>query len=386
MNRLPEVRLLLETSLEYGRSLLRGCALYARHYGPWSLHVEPGHFRETPKLTNSSTPGGIIARIHSASDAKAILKSKKPAVLLEPSNSDPELTSIYEKFHEIRTDSKNIADMAADHLISQGLMQFAFYGQNNCPWSQGRQEVFTSYLESQSLSCSVFNEDHDKTNNQRLKQWLLSLPHPTGLMACNDILGQQVLKACAEANLSVPDQISVIGVDNDELVCELSSPPLTSIVLDTKNAGYEAAKLIDQLMSGHLPENKQIIPVKAIRVEVRRSSEPVIQDDPLVATAIRYIKDHIARLDGVPNVCSHVGVSRRTLERAFNRNLDHGIYEEINQHRLTRAKNLLEKTDLKIHQVAKASGFAHVQPMSRLFHLREKCTPLEYREKHSSQS
>ena len=382
---LPKVILLLETSLEYGRGLMRGVSRYARLHGPWSLLVEPGHFEHVLPLIDPSEQCGVIARITSVADADAIEKAACPTVVLEPSFDNPALAGGRRGFHEIRSDSPAIARIAADHLTGLGLTRFAYCGYACCPWSERRQEEFVSHLAARGFLCSIFpspspiGHEHD---HGQLHAWLQSLPTPTGLMACNDMCGRQVMNACAEVGIAVPDELAVVGVDNDQLICELTNPPMSSVVLDLKQAGYAAAELLDALMSGRGPDARQILPVRAVKVEARRSSEPIIEDHAQVAAALRFIRDHVVRLSGVPEVSEHVGVSRRTLERSFNQVLGHGVYEEITRSRLLRAKCLLEETDLPACRVAESAGFNGIQPMMRLFRQREDCTPLEYRRQH----
>lgn len=381
-SRPPNLVLLLETSLEYGRALLRGVSRYTRLHGPWSLQVEPGHFRHARQVGISSEYSGVIARITSAVEAEAIAAANCPAVVLEPSFGDPAMAGSHYGFHEIWTDSPAIARVAADHLRGLGLKHFAYCGFANCPWSEVRQQVFISQIEAQGFTCSVFsspsplNREHDA---HLLQEWLLSLTLPAGLMACNDMCGRQVLNACAEAGIAVPDQLAVIGVDNDELLCELANPPLSSVELKIEQAGYDAAQLLDQILSGKRPEGRRIIKVATGKVVVRRSTEPVIEEDALVAAARRLIRDGAGRLTGVPEVAAQLKVSRRTLERSFLQALGHGVYEEITRCRLARAKRLLEETDLPAFHVAESAGFGGIQPMMRLFRKRENRTPLEYR-------
>jgi LacI family transcriptional regulator len=209
--------------------------------------------------------------------------------------------------------------------------------------------------------------------------WLKSLPKPVGLMACNDICGREVLQACAAAGLRVPDEVAVVGVDNDELMCELSNPPLSSIALDVENAGYEAARLLDSLMSGHLA-GERIVQVEPVYVVTRQSSEIMAPHDPSVATALQFIRNHAGQPIGVPHVVEHAGVSRRTLERRFLSALGRSISSEITQCRLERAKRLLLETDLPSHRVAAGAGFGTIKTFNRVFRRAAGVSPQRFRQ------
>jgi LacI family transcriptional regulator len=213
-----------------------------------------------------------------------------------------------------------------------------------------------------------------------LLAWLKSLPKPVGLMACNDICGREVLQACAAAGLRAPDDVAVVGVDNDELMCELSNPPLSSIALDVEKAGYEAARLLDSLMSGHFA-GEHVVQVEPVYVVTRQSSEIMAPDDPNVATALQFIKTHAGQPIGVSHVVEHAGVSRRTLERRFARALGRSISSEITQCRLERAKRLLLETDLPSLRVAAGAGFGTVKTFNRVFRRAAGISPHRFRER-----
>jgi LacI family transcriptional regulator len=386
MPNLPRVVLLLETSIEYGRAILRGVARYERLHGPWSVYVEPGHFQHILPTINTSVPVGMIARMTSPTEVRVLKRVGCPVIVLEPSSDVPALSAARHGFHSIVTDSPAIARLAAQHLLGLGLTRFGFCGYAECPWSETRRTAFIAHLKAQGFSCSVFTEPVDVggqgvLSQKRLKAWLLSLPKPAGVMACNDACGRQVVAACSEAGIAVPDQIAVIGVDNDELLCELADPPLSSVVLDCEQAGYAAAELLDGLMKGNIANAPQMISVRALTVMERRSTQPILVQDALVAAALRFIRDNVTRLISVRDVTDHVGVSRRTLERRFDHVFGHGIYDEITDCRLVRAKRLLLETDLPSYRVAEAAGFSNIQPMLRLFHRQEGCSPLAYRAK-----
>ena len=349
---------------------------YSRLHGPWSLYVAPGHLEQATPKAKSWSGTGIIARIHSPEMAKLIHATGLPFVAssLDESRSP----GSGDKFGEIRTDSAAIARMAAAHLVGRSLRHFAFCGFVGCAWSLHREEAFSRYLADQGFHCQTHRIElanwmqrpnwieNWEDEQPILVDWLKSLPKPVGLMACNDICGREVLQACAAAGLHVPDVVAVVGVDNDEMMCELSSPPLSSVALDLEKAGYESARLLDGLMSDHLT-GAHVVQVEPVYVVSRQSSEVIAQDDPCVATTLRFIKNQAGQAISVPNVVEQAGVSRRTLERRFFSALGRSISSEITQCRVERAKRLLLETDLPSCRVAAGAGFGNVKTFNRVF-------------------
>ncbi len=385
----PQVALLLETSTEYGRGLLRGIVRYSRLHGPWSLYVAPGHLEQALPKARSWSGTGIIARMRSLEMAKQIRATGLPFVA--SSLDEFRAPRQGDKFGEIRTNSAAIAQMAAAHLVERSLRHFAFCGFHGCAWSSCREEVFSRCLGDQGFECHMHRMElgnwmhlpnwiEDWEHEQRiLLAWLKSLPKPVALMACNDICGRAVLQACGGAGLRVPDDVAVVGVDNDELMCELSNPPLSSVALDVEKAGYEAARLLDSLMSGNRA-GEHVVQVEPVYVATRQSSEIMAPDDPSVATALRFIKNHAGQAISVPDVVDQIGVSRRTLERRLSRALGRSISSEITECRLERAKRLLLETDLPSYRVAAAAGFGTIKTFNRAFRHAVGISPQRFRQ------
>jgi LacI family transcriptional regulator len=388
VGRVPKVALLLETSTEYGRGLLRGIVRYSRLHGPWSLYLAPGHVEQVLPRAKSWDGDGIIGRIRTPEMARAVLSAGLPFVAsslseLSPGDARP-------AFCEIRTKSASIARMAASHLLERGLRHFAFCGFVDCPWSILREEVFAQYVASKGFRCESrrihFSTWMPRSNwiqsweheQPVLSRWLKSLRKPVGVMACNDACGRGVLEACAAAELHVPDDVAVVGVDNDELLCELSTPPLSSVSLNLENAGYEAARLLDGLMSGQV-RGTRVVDVDPVFVQTRRSTDVIAQDDPLVVKSLRFIRDHAAKPVSVSDVVEATGASRRTLERRFLLAVGSSIFSEITRCRIERAKRLLLETKLPCCKVSQEAGFSSVKTFNRAFRRAEKMTPQTFR-------
>lgn len=385
MHRIPKVILLLETSRQYGRQLLRGVARYARLHGPWALVVSPGHLeRELPRAPRDWGGDAIIARTSSPKMVRAIRKSRIPAVLLEATDQHEASLNASLGISEIRPDTVAIARAAADHLIERGFQHFAYCGLADALWSAARQRAFYDYLSRRHVACTAFSiaSPRGKPNWDRdraaLVRWLRDLPKPVGLMAANDDLAAKALDACLLADLRVPDEVAVVGVDNDELVCELSDPPLSSVDLDLELAGYDAAALLHAFMTRRA-RGYHTVQVKPRWVVSRRSTDVIAQDDRLVAAALRFIHDHAVNPIGVPDVVAHVGLSRRSLERRFTAALGRTILEELTRRRLDRAKRLLLETDLSIERVAASAGFSATKRLVHAFRKLEAKLPHAYR-------
>lgn len=385
--------MLLETSTEYGRGLLRGILRYSRLHGPWSLSVAAGHLDQAMPKGSAWGGTGIIARIKSPEMERLLRATGIPYVastLFEARS--PRVGS---RCGEICTDSVAIARMGATHLLEAGLRRFAFCGFANCQWSTVREKEFSQCVRDRGCSCETH---HIALANwmQRpswissweqeqpiLARWVKGLPKPVGVMACNDACGMELLQVCTAEGLRVPDEVAVVGVDNDEMMCELSNPPLSSIALDVDKAGYEAARLLDGLMSGRSAEG-QVVWVEPTDVVPRRSSDVIAQEDPLVAQALHLIHEQARRALSVNDVTSEVGVSRRTLERHFTRSLGRSILSEIMRCHVERAKRLLLETDLPCHQVATEAGFGSLKTFNRSFSRKAGTTPQDFRRRSST--
>jgi len=393
--RVPHVAVLLETSTEYGRGLLRGIVRYSRLHGPWSLCVAPGHLEQELPNSSSWAGTGIIARIRSLQMARLIRSTHVPFVASSLTEFRTPKTG--DSFGEIRTDSEAIARLGAMHLLERGFRRFAFCGFTDCGWSIARESKFNDFLRSKGLPCVTYRirstnwmHWHDwisvwESEQLVIAKWLQSLPRPIGVMACNDICGRALLQACATAGLRVPDDVAVVGVDNDELMCELSNPPLSSIALNLEKAGYDAASLLNSLMCGRSPRVR-LVRVEPTHVVARRSSEVIAQEDPVVAVALQVIRNSSRQPITVTEIVEKSGVSRRTIERRFYKAVGRSIFSEVTRSHLEQAKLLLLETSLPIRDVATGAGFGSVKSFRRIFHQRVGMTSNDFRRRSTAHS
>jgi LacI family transcriptional regulator len=214
-----------------------------------------------------------------------------------------------------------------------------------------------------------------------LAAWLKQVPLPAGVMASNDLHGQFVMEACRRAGIAVPDEMAVVAVDNDEPLCEVCDPPLSSVMPDDQGVGYEAARLIGQLMKGKKWDGKDVS-ITPIGVKTRLSSDSLAIEDRVVAEAIRYIRENACKGKGVDDVVEHVHVSRSLLQRRFKEALGRTLHDEFFQVRLNHARFLLEESDMPIAWVAEKSAFNHQAYLGKIFKKELGLTPLEYRKAH----
>ncbi len=381
----PRVALLIESSRSYGRELLMGVAKYVRIHGPWSIEFEEGDPGENlPKWFDRWKWDGIIARISTPAMAEAVGRCGVPVVDL--SASLPEVP-----FPSIRSDEELVGRMAAEHLLERGFRHFAFCGFNGMDWSDMRWASFEQRVSEAGFSCHAFEksgpqrfysafdyEDHGEQHERDLMDWLQSLPKPCGLMACNDARGRQVLNCCREVDVAVPDDVAVIGVDKDEIFCELSDLPLSSVILNTQQIGFEGAALLARLMAGESTDFQSVL-VKPLGVLSRHSTDVLAMDDRKIALALRHIREHACDGLNVESLLKVVPLSRSVLERRFSQILGRSPNEEILRVRLDRVCRLLQESDLSLAEVAGKAGFDHPEYMSRLFKSKIGITPGEFR-------
>ena len=361
---MKRIVLLVETSREFGRRLIIGIARYSRLNGPWSFFKEPIDLKSSIPHLTSWKPDGIIMR--DSLITKELLKMKIPTILAIHNSS------YSKKLPVIKTDSRSIAKMASKHLVEKGLKYFAFCGFDNYAWSNERKSFFCHFNKEAGYTTHLYYSSKSiRTNDwekeqQHVSQWVKSLPKPVGILTCNDDRGQHILEVCKLNGLKVPEEVAVVGVDNDPMICEIGDPPLTSIALNVESAGYEAAQLLDQLIHGKKMTGQQIM-VTPSHIVQRQSSDILAVDDAEVALAIRYIRNNAKNKFLINDIVKTTSVSRRTLEKKFRKTIHRSICDEIRQIRVEWISKLLIETDLPISQITSLFNFTDVEHISRYF-------------------
>ena len=378
MKPVRHVAVLVETSRSYGRGVLRGVARYNRERGRWSTYFRPhGLGDPVPAWLKNWQGDGILARVDNRRTAKALLAGGLPVVNLRGTLSELE-------FPFVGTNNRLVAKLGADHLLNQGFRHFAF-----CGYRPGfhtgfdrRCGDFKRLIEKAGCRCDVYCRPSARTweeQEDRLGQWIAGLPKPLAVMTSNDDRGLEVFDACRRVGALVPDQVAVLGVDNDEHLCELAIPALSSIELNLERIGCEAAALLDRLMSGR-PAPKRPKEIGPRGVVVRHSTDVVAVEDPEVAQAVRFIRHHACEGIHLADVVEQVQVSRSTLAPRFKQHLGRTIYQEIRRIQVGRAKELLAGTHLPIKHVAREAGFRDVQYLTRAMGELVGQTPAAYRQ------
>lgn len=295
------------------------------------------------------------------------------------------------KIPYVGTDNTAVARLAADHLLERGFVHFAYCGYSPTPvngCSRKRADAFRDAILRAGRSCAVHNVPNTASDSWEslrgdLARWLLSLPRPLGLMACNDSRALQILEACRMAGLRVPEDVAVVGVDNEEAICSFTDPPLTSVDQGAQQTGYEAALLLDQWMDGK-PVASGKRSVSPVGIVARGSTEILAVDDHDVAAALHFIREHAGKPIGLDDVGSATGMTNATLRRRFKAVLGRTVHGEIRRVRIERAKRLLVSTDWSFRQIARESGFCSVQHMSTRVRQATGHTPREYRQRYAA--
>jgi LacI family transcriptional regulator len=369
------VALIIETSLAPGREILRGIASYLREEGPWSIAHEPRSLEQSVPLWLRGWRGdGIIARVQSPRVARAIATVGVPTIdVLGVVDGLP--------FPVVHVDDQAIGQVGAEHLLDQGYRRFAFLGIRGENWSDRRAAAFARRVADAGFPCQTHfvsrqtaRQESWEDSGPELAAWLMGLPRPTGLMIASDQLGPHTLEACRSNGIIVPDDLGVVGVDNDEPLCEVSDPPLSSVWPSHRQVGYEAARLLDALMRQQpLPDAPTLLPPRGVHARV--STDSLAVDDRNVARSLRFIREHACEDIEVDDVVRTVPISRSVLQRLFRDLLGRSIHDEIIRVRLSRARELLQETDLPLVEIAERAGFRHQEYMGAVFRQRLGITP-----------
>jgi LacI family transcriptional regulator len=301
----------------------------------------------------------------------------------------PVIVSVHLKEHiagfpYIDTNGIRIGQMAADHLLERGFRHLGFCGFDHLHWSRSRCQNFVRRVAEAGFEAHVYKQPKSRRSRSWEKEqtliaeWLSSVPKPVGVMACNDDRGRQVTEACKTVGLRVPEEVAVIGADNDDLVCELSDPPLSSVALNVERGGYEAAELLDRLMHGEKMAGQSII-VQPTHVVARQSTDILAVEDQEVAYAVRFIRDHARQPVQVSEVAEAVGLSRRALQQRFRTVLKRTVYDEIRRARMRLVAEMLAETNLAIYQISEVLGYSGLSKLSRAFQRETGMSPVAYR-------
>lgn len=366
----------------HGREKLKGIIDYYRKHCAWDIHRnEQSQPFVTPEELADWSGDGVICEIYTQADAEQIAALAIPCVNTSSSELAVNIPSV-------RMDNHEIGSMAAAHLVECKLDHFAFVGPVGLRHVRERYEGFSRALEKSGGRCALLNYDLRISKGMHVSEELVTpemlmdslgeLDLPVGVMAATDRIGFSVLEACRKLGLRSPEDVALIGVDNDEMYCNLAYSTMTSIDPQARTVGFEASVMLDQLMGGEKLEREHIL-IPPARIVFRNSTDMTRSEYPEVARALRFIRNHAREFIDVTNVLDVVPVSRRWLEMKFKAEVGCGIYQEIRRVHVERARELLATTDWPVSSVAKESGFNNTERFEFAFNKLVGMSATEYR-------
>ncbi len=404
------VALLIETSNGHGRGLLDGVVAYVKELADWSVYLtEQERGAVPPNWLKNWSGDGIIARIETDDIADQLRGLHVPIV-------DLSATRHVKGIPWTSTDDSAIAALGVQHFMDRGFHNLAYCGDPGFAWSNLRRDRYRELTLAAERKFFEYQSTHRydplfdwKQEKTRLGHWLTTLPRPVAIMACYDFQAQQVLDACRQSRIAVPESVAVLGVDDDRLICELAEPSLSSIIQDTHATGYEAARLLDEMMDAQIKASRSQHPsnnhpsspssnhprgktlskkntttdppllTKPLGIMVRESTDTLAIDDHQISEALQYIRRHAHANIRVADVLKTLSLSRRSLEHRFKKLVGRTPHEEIQRVRLNSVKRLLSETELSIAAIAERSGYEHGEYMTAVFRRVTGLTPTEYR-------
>ena len=392
-NRRLNIAVLIAPSRTYRRDLLRGIAAYARVHGPWSFyHHELAIGKTLPTQFKKWDGDGIIVHTEHVQIIEELRRMNRPIVgQINLPTSGRRRAQQHGEIAIVESDQRAVVQLAVDHLLEHGFKHFAYCGFAGASSLENLGcTYFLQYVAELGYTGSAYegsrlsrvakiastSEVHQR--ERAIAEWIRSLPKPVGVMGCNDRAAHQVLTACSDEGIVVPDEVAVIGVDNDDVLCELCDPPLSSVNPNARRLGYEMAALLHHLIRGEAPPAEPLL-VKPLGVVARESTDVTAVNDREAAAAMRFIRHHACEGIHVSNVCRHVKLSRSTLERRFAAAFGHSSRAEIARVQLVRIKELLTGTDYTLDKIAEMTGFNYVESLCYTFKKATGQTPSEYR-------
>lgn len=373
--RLYHIAVLIGTGRSYGRQIIRGIGDYARIHGPWLFHLPiDGDPQEIPPKEEWAGDGIIAQPKHNERFVQQLAKCRLPTVTLSGPPGVSGLPSVL-------ADQQAVAELAMAHFRERGFVRFAYCAIASERFWPPTGELFRKLAEEKGQPCDVYQPAYDpRARTLRLAhlgEWLKSLRKPVGLLAGNDLRAREVLDACRLAGLNVPEAVAVLGVNDDELICELANPPLSSVMHNARRIGYEAAALLHRMLNGE--KCVEDVRVPPLGVHTRQSTDLLAIEDPEIATAVRFIRENACQGICVQEVLDQVALSRRSFEMRFRKAIGRPPHEEIRRVQLERVKTLLLQTDYTLERIAELTGFSTAQYLAGLFRRVMKTTPGTFR-------
>ena len=383
---MKDVAVIIPSSIQYGRNLLTGISHYASLHG-WKLHFDQSGLRTTePRWLENWSGDGII--VHSVDRTISDKKSAKGIPVLDLYQQQ---LSEHRKGSIIDSDHHAVGQLAAEYFLGKEFTQFAYIGYHESVFSTFREQGYRDTLYEAGHTCAVYHtverpQTGRRAQSKGLRDFLSSMSLPCALFCATDELAIRISNICQDLGIIIPEQLSLLGVDNDPLLCSMATPSLSSIDPDIPRMGWLAAKWLDTMMAGDHPEQLHIERTFLPKgITTRQSTSSVSVANPTLAKALEQIRLHACNgitIDEIATVC---GVSRRMLERMFAKELDTTIKRVITDTQIKRIKELLLHTDYTLAHIAELTGMLYTERLSNMFKREVGVTPGSFRKNHSKQ-
>jgi LacI family transcriptional regulator len=378
------------------QDVMAGISEYAHNKGDWQIIIWPDNTLESLRFLKEHGCKGAFVSVQTSTKAQQILQIGMPVIALSTLQDMSRLPFI-------SADNQKVAELAYEHLSNKKFKNYGFFGLTESKWTYERSEHFSELITRDGGILHRFNErpittesdmvpfpklciDMMLTQGQEdLIQWLRNLPKPIAILASCDIVACYLSNIANEQGFTIPDEIAIMGVDNDSALCNICNPPLSSVALNLKKAGYEAATLLDQIISGHQQLQGQRVTIVPEYVKSRGSTDILAVDDPEIVMALKYIRANSNKPMQVEDIANHLCVSKRSLQLKFQKALGRAIHDEIILAHLEIAKTLLIETDLPVDAIAEKSGFSYTSNMRRAFLTHTNMLPRKFRQHHRVQ-
>lgn len=378
-----KVAVFIEPARKFDRALLRGIHNYCRQQGHWALYRPSFPYPRGPRhmtLEQLHRWGAHALITRESAHIATLLPHRWPMVIVPHDQ-------VVDGAINVVSDYPAMGRMAAEHLLERGFVNFAFCTFYRAQWPQQQASGFQERLAQDGFHAETYFQPKSRKQwrwedeEPLLVEWLQKLPKPVAIMAAPDERASHIVEACKVTGLTIPDEVAVLGVDNDDLICEFSDPPISSIELSTEQAGYDAAAALDSLLHGR-PVTEPVVLIRPLYVAPRRSTDVFQIADTNIRHAVEFIRRHAKRSLGVDDVVDVTTLSRRTLQKKFKKLLGHSVLEEIRRARVQEVKHLLIDTNLTVSEIAVALRFPTESHISRYFRQVTGTTPRAFRLEH----
>jgi LacI family transcriptional regulator len=367
------IGIILDPAMGYDREVIYGFQQFLGADKPWIANMATPPYNEANSRAAMEwmkewKVEGVIARVDQPAFADMLVASKHCVV---------NAASVLERkgLAQVCEDNEAVGRLAAEHLLDRNFRYFACLVHSDHISSVRRRRGFVNVAQSKGIEPACPDGWMDDAT---LSAWLKGLPKPLGLYTDTDPVAIRVTRICRESGIRIPDQVALVSNDNDQLICDFARPTISSVDMNAQRIGFEAGMLLERMLNGEAPPAEPVfIPPKG--VVTRRSTDALAIDDPDVAAAARFIREHAAEPIGVRDVLDEVPTSRRWLEKRFRRVVGHSLLDEIRRVRVNRAKDLLVMTDFPMPEVARRCGFQSAVRLSTVFHALEGTTPMAHR-------